>query len=247
MMFLTWKTSMPWYSRTRRIRSASRYDAQVADVGVPVHGRAAGVHPDPARLQRLDRLDPAGQRVAEVEGHGPIVARGLRTHRETRKSSAEALTRPGITRYRSRGLAEQTSFPRRCGPARPHLPCPPAGIARILRAMRRRILSLLVIVLLGACSPQAVGDHGRDARILLGPPTTLDPAASGDAGSAAYTAQFFETLTAFDTALELRPRSPSRGGSRTAAGASSSTCDRTSRSPTAVRCGPPTSCAAGCA
>src|SRR5215207_7608100 len=78
-------------------------------------------------------------------------------------------------------------------------------IARILRAMRRRILPLLLVALIAACTPQATGDHGRGARILLGPPTTLDPAASGDAGSAAYTAQFFETLTTFDTDLELRP------------------------------------------
>src|SRR4029453_3318618 len=36
-------------------------------------------------------------------------------------------------------------------------------------------------------------------------PTTLDPAAQGDAGSAAITAQLFETLTAFDGALQLQP------------------------------------------
>jgi oligopeptide transport system substrate-binding protein len=71
--------------------------------------------------------------------------------------------------------------------------------------MRRRTLLLLLVLLAGACSPQAVGDHGRTATILLGPPTTLDPAASGDAGSSAYTAQFFESLTTFDDALELRP------------------------------------------
>ncbi len=70
--------------------------------------------------------------------------------------------------------------------------------------MRRRTL-LVLILLVGACSPQAAADPGREARILLGPPTTLDPAASGDAGSSAYTAQFFESLTTFDTALELRP------------------------------------------
>lgn len=75
--------------------------------------------------------------------------------------------------------------------------------------MRRRILLLLLAALVGACSPQAAAQQAapddRDARILLGPPTTLDPAASGDAGSSAYTAQFFETLTTFDTSLELRP------------------------------------------
>ena len=36
-------------------------------------------------------------------------------------------------------------------------------------------------------------------------PTTLDPAVQGDAGSAAITAQLFESLTAFDADLQLRP------------------------------------------
>ena len=45
--------------------------AQVADVGVAVDGRAAGVHPDPSGLERFDRFDPAGQGVAEAEHGGP--------------------------------------------------------------------------------------------------------------------------------------------------------------------------------
>ena len=44
-----------------------------------------------------------------------------------------------------------------------------------------------------------------DVRIFLGAPATLDPAAQGDIGSAAYTAQLFEGLTAFDNQLVLRP------------------------------------------
>ena len=36
-------------------------------------------------------------------------------------------------------------------------------------------------------------------------PTTLDPAAQGDSGSAAITAQLFESLTAFDAEREVRP------------------------------------------
>ena len=39
----------------------------------------------------------------------------------------------------------------------------------------------------------------------MGEPATLDPVASGDAGSAAVIAQLFETLTAFDAELVLRP------------------------------------------
>ena len=79
------------------------------------------------------------------------------------------------------------------------------GRARILPAMRRWTVLLLVAVLIGACSPQSTGDHGGTVRILLGPPSTLDPAAAGDSGSAAYISQLFETLTVFDTDLQLRP------------------------------------------
>ena len=41
--------------------------------------------------------------------------------------------------------------------------------------------------------------------MLLGSPSTLDPAATGDAGSAAVIAQLFESLTAFDDARQLQP------------------------------------------
>jgi oligopeptide transport system substrate-binding protein len=42
-------------------------------------------------------------------------------------------------------------------------------------------------------------------QILIGAPTTLDPAAQGDIGSAAVSAQLFEGLTAFDPELNVRP------------------------------------------
>jgi hypothetical protein len=48
--------------------------SEVADVRVPVHGRAAGVHPEAPAIARFDRLDFAGQRVPEAERHGRIVA-----------------------------------------------------------------------------------------------------------------------------------------------------------------------------
>lgn len=41
--------------------------------------------------------------------------------------------------------------------------------------------------------------------VSAGAPATLDPAAEGDSGTAAITAQLFETLTAFDPGLNLRP------------------------------------------
>ena len=70
--------------------------------------------------------------------------------------------------------------------------------------MLRRII-LLVALLAGACSQPPAAANDNTARIGLGPPTSLDPAATGDAGSAALIAQFFETLTTFDEGLELRP------------------------------------------
>lgn len=74
--------------------------------------------------------------------------------------------------------------------------------------MHRRIATLLLALLvapLAGCqeAPASAGDG--TARILLGEPTTLDPAAAGDAGSAAVIAQLFETLTTFDADRTLRP------------------------------------------
>jgi oligopeptide transport system substrate-binding protein len=78
--------------------------------------------------------------------------------------------------------------------------------------MRRRSLLLLVAMLATACggstaasSAPSPGASSGTARILVGEPKTIDPAAAGDAGSAAVIAQLFETLTTFDSARELRP------------------------------------------
>ena len=69
--------------------------------------------------------------------------------------------------------------------------------------LRRSIL--LLALLAGACSQPPAAANDGTARIALGSPTGLDPAGTGDAGSAALIAQFFETLTTFDETLELRP------------------------------------------
>jgi oligopeptide transport system substrate-binding protein len=70
----------------------------------------------------------------------------------------------------------------------------------------RRLISLAILVtLLASCGGTTAAGPDRPVRILSGEPTTLDPAAQGDAGSAAITAQLFESLTAFDADLQVRP------------------------------------------
>lgn len=71
--------------------------------------------------------------------------------------------------------------------------------------MRRLVAALFLIVLLGACAQPSGAATDRPVRILAGTPTSLDPAVQGDAGSAAISAQLFESLTTFDANLELRP------------------------------------------
>jgi oligopeptide transport system substrate-binding protein len=72
--------------------------------------------------------------------------------------------------------------------------------------MRRRIAILVVALTAGACGVPAPAASDEDAaKILVGSPSTLDPAAVGDAQSAAVIGQFFESLTTFDPGLELRP------------------------------------------
>ncbi len=71
--------------------------------------------------------------------------------------------------------------------------------------MRRPIVFLVLATLLVSCTGQTAAGSDRPVRILTGSPETLDPAALGDAGSAAITAQLFESLTAFDTQLQVRP------------------------------------------
>jgi ABC-type transport system substrate-binding protein len=66
------------------------------------------------------------------------------------------------------------------------------------------VLSLALALGLGRAAPTGAA-ASDEVRIFLGTPSTLDPAIQGDIGSAAFTAQLFETLTAFDSNLALRP------------------------------------------
>jgi oligopeptide transport system substrate-binding protein len=91
----------------------------------------------------------------------------------------------------------------------------PDSIADRPRSRRYRLLLALLaaaIVGLSIGPARLAGTHAPTAaaaadivRILLGAADDLDPAAQGDIGSAAVSAQLFESLTAIDAALETRP------------------------------------------
>jgi oligopeptide transport system substrate-binding protein len=78
----------------------------------------------------------------------------------------------------------------------------------------RLVLAVLIAALVGFSLGPArlAGPHPPTAaaaadivRILVGPADELDPAIQGDIGSAAISAQLFESLTAIDAQLETRP------------------------------------------
>ncbi|MEX1168926.1 MAG: peptide ABC transporter substrate-binding protein [Chloroflexota bacterium] len=71
--------------------------------------------------------------------------------------------------------------------------------------MRRLVATLALFATLVSCVPPSIATNDRPVRILAGTPDSLDPAALGDAGSAAISAQLFESLTTFDADLQLRP------------------------------------------
>ncbi|HEX5823578.1 MAG TPA: peptide ABC transporter substrate-binding protein [Candidatus Limnocylindrales bacterium] len=86
--------------------------------------------------------------------------------------------------------------------------------ARPRRRGSRLVLALLVAAFVGLSIGPArlAGPHPPTAaaaadiaRILLGSADELDPALQGDIGSAAVSAQLFESLTAIDAQLETRP------------------------------------------
>jgi oligopeptide transport system substrate-binding protein len=84
------------------------------------------------------------------------------------------------------------------------------------RSSVRRLRPLVAALLLGSIAfggggpssggPLAVAAAAReDVKILVGAPSDLDPALQGDIASAVVGAQLFESLTAFDPGLVLRP------------------------------------------
>jgi len=94
----------------------------------------------------------------------------------------------------------------------PAPPSPPSRARRIAVAAVAVALAGAMVVGLwpsgvgvpGAPSPVAAADPGT-VTILAGSPGSLDPAYHGDLGSASYISQLFETLTAVDPSLTVRP------------------------------------------
>ena len=94
----------------------------------------------------------------------------------------------------------------------PAPPSPPSRARRVAAAAVAVALAGAMVVGLwpsgggvpGAPSPVAAADPGT-VTILAGSPASLDPAYHGDLGSASFISQLFETLTAVDPSLTVRP------------------------------------------
>jgi hypothetical protein len=100
-------------------------------------------------------------------------------------------------------------------------------------AVLAAVVAALVATIALVATPGVAAE--RTARILMGEPATLDPAAAGDAGSSAVIAQLFEAHGAIDpTQVSARP-SPGFGDLRATAASRSLHAARRLSSPA----GPP--------
>ena len=117
-----------------------------------------------------------------------------------------------LSQQRPRGSVP--SFPRRCGPARPHsMPGerPPTGVIGdrpILPAMRRLFVFLVAATLFASCGGQTAAGSDRPVRILSGKP---DHARSGRPGRCGERRDHGPALRVAD---ELRRRPPGPPGPR---------------------------------
>ncbi len=92
-------------------------------------------------------------------------------------------------------------------------PEPPSRWRRFLLAAIATLVAVAMIVTLwpppvGTGEPAEVAAANGDpdtVTILAGAPLSIDPARHGDLGSAAYVSQLYETLTAVDPTLTVRP------------------------------------------
>jgi ABC-type transport system substrate-binding protein len=83
-----------------------------------------------------------------------------------------------------------------------------SGGRRLLLAVLSLLVAVAMLVQLlpATGSPQAVNAAATDTvTILSGEPTSIDPAYHGDSGSANFVGQLYETLTAVDPQLVIRP------------------------------------------
>jgi oligopeptide transport system substrate-binding protein len=83
----------------------------------------------------------------------------------------------------------------------------PAGPRRAARPWAALATATLLVAAAGALLPGSGVQAAPRADVIIaqGSPSTLDPALQSDIGSAAFSAQVFESLTAFDLKLTLRP------------------------------------------
>src|ERR1044071_5039586 len=165
---------------------------EIPDVRVAVDGRSAGVHPNPARFERLHRHHLATEGVAAAEG--------------------QRLTlRPGIHRPEPNDRRPFAFLPNGAPPPRIVPPAMRRGAFPYSPAMRRRgalvaLVALAIGLLVRGTTPFPTRAADPDeVRILAGEPATFDPAGQGDTTTAAVTAQLHETLTTYDSALQLQP------------------------------------------
>jgi oligopeptide transport system substrate-binding protein len=93
-------------------------------------------------------------------------------------------------------------------------PAPEAPPSRRRRAILGAIALLVAVALVASAWPDgprpvapspAVAADPDSVTIVAGAPTSIDPAKHGDLGSAYYVSQLFETLTAVDADLVIRP------------------------------------------
>ena len=129
-------------------------------------------------------------------------------------TSQPAITFRTRARYPSRGLAGPSHRSPGGVDLRGLIPCPEtarqgsSATGPILPAMRRLFVFLVAATLFASCGGQSAAGSDRPVRILAGSPTTLDPAAQGDAGSAA------DHGPALRVADQLRRRPPGPPGPR---------------------------------
>ena len=104
-------------------------------------------------------------------------------------------------------------------------PHPPDArlVARLSQGSRVRAraigAALVLLVVVGAVLVNGGGSRvaaadPNEVRILVGEPSTFDPAAAADVAAAAVTAQLYETLTAFDTGARAPARARAQLGRR---------------------------------